>query len=502
MNVLLVEDDFHSRSLIAQFITQLGHQVTECIDGQEALEIYEQQDFPLILSDICMPHISGIELLQSIASSPTSAETCVVLFTGHGDMESAIAALRAGAYDYLLKPIRIDELAAVIKKVQEFQQLRRENKILSRRLDAEEKGADLETSQEIFRVREGLAGSVALSLGVFSQAMQAVIIEANGYHQNRNIPVLIEGETGTGKELLARLVHYGQSGRDLNLPFVAVNCAAFSDNLFESEFFGYEAGSFSGGLRNGKKGKLDLAQGGTLFLDEIGDLPLTLQAKLLRVIQEKEYYRVGGLKTQQVDIRLLCATNTDLAVKVQAGTFRQDLYYRLAVGHIFIPPLRERREEILPLTKMFLERFALEMKQEIPLLTEEAVNFLKEQLWPGNVRELRNLMEWLTVMQSGKVIDTRILANKCLGRSSALLPGMNRLCASAEEIIALRSGQQSQAEKNQFAQVSLAEQSEAMISAALQRNNGNKMAAAKELGISVRTLYYRLQRRRGKEHFC
>ena len=483
MDILLVEDDASSCSLIAQFLTQLGHRVVECGDGQTALAKYDESDFSMVLTDIQMPRMSGLDLLRAITAQKRLDPTCVVLFTGHGDMESAVAALRAGAYDYLLKPINIDELAAVIERVMEFQRLRRENRLLTQQFDAEVAAATMETNRELSQMRELLARSVGLdNVGIFSVAMRQIVDEIKLYHGNREIPVLIEGETGTGKELLARLVHYGVEHEALPAPFIDVNCAAFQASLFESELFGYESGSFTGGLRSGRKGKLDLAQGGTLFLDEVGDLPLDLQAKLLRVLQEKEYYRVGGLKKMTADVRLVCATNANLEEKIRAGLFRKDLYYRLAVGRIVIPPLRERREEVLPLARMFLEQFARKMNRRVKEISDGAARVLNRYDWPGNVRELRNLMEWVTVMFPGADLLPEQL-QKIVVLQPVLAAPHNPLTEALE-----------QPPRTEAAAIPLSSRTDEIIREALARNRGNKTAAARELGISVRTLYYRLEK--------
>jgi two-component system, NtrC family, response regulator AtoC len=259
------------------------------------------------------------------------------LFTGHGDMATAIEALRSGAYDYLLKPINVAELAVITDRIAEHQSLLRENRVLNTRFTDEVQAATEEARQEVSRLRQLVSHYIGIdNVGVFSETMRQIVQQAQKYHEDRLIPVLIEGETGTGKEIIARMIHFGGAAREA--PFVDVNCAALTASLFESELFGYEAGAFTGGLVKGQKGKLDVAQGGTLLLDEVGEIPLELQGKLLRVMQEKEFYRVGGLKKVKTDVRIICATNANLEKCVEEGTFRKDLFYRLKVGHIVIPP--------------------------------------------------------------------------------------------------------------------------------------------------------------------
>jgi transcriptional regulator with PAS, ATPase and Fis domain len=296
------------------------------------------------------------------------------------------------------------------------------------------------------------------------------------------MPILIEGETGTGKEIIARLIHYGEM-KDPT-PLIDVNCAALNGNLFESELFGYEPGAFTGGLAKGQKGKLDLAQGGTLLLDEVGEIPLDLQGKLLRVIQEKEFYRVGGLKKVSADVRIICATNADLGRKVDQGAFRKDLFYRLKVGHIVIPPLRRRREEILPLAEMFLLQFAAQKGRRFKAIDPAAAELLLAYEWPGNVRELRNTMEWVVFMND----DTAVRP----GHLDALdkgLPVVGKAGAAADRAL----------DPADFtlpvAGFDLENYVDLIVRRALERCRGNKTAAARYLGISRRSLYCRLGRK-------
>ncbi|MCR4399803.1 MAG: sigma-54 dependent transcriptional regulator, partial [Syntrophomonadaceae bacterium] len=295
MNILLVEDEVRSRQYVARFLTQLGHHVVEAGDGEEALRLVAEQEFHLVFTDNRMPRMSGLEFLRRLRQDLERPDMDVILVTAFGDMETAVEALRAGAYDYLLKPVNIEELVAVTERVAEHQALRREHRVLSRRFEDAVRAATEETVQELSRLKQAYYQVLGLGrIGVFSPAMAQVMEQARRLHADRSVPVLICGETGTGKEVVARSIHYGDGS--VTAPFVAVNCAALAPTVFESELFGYEGGAFTGGLPKGQKGKLDLAQGGTLFLDEISEIPVDLQAKLLRVIQEREFYRVGGLK--------------------------------------------------------------------------------------------------------------------------------------------------------------------------------------------------------------
>ena len=477
MYILLVDEDGNSRESIAKFLRRLGHEVTEAANGGEALGVYLAGDYPMVISDIKMPGMSGIELLQAISATPGGPETDVVLFTGHGDMDTAIQALRAGAYDYLLKPINVEELAVLTNRIAEHQSLRRENVRLTHRFDEEVRVATEETREELARARKLAAQVLGLgTVGFYSDIMQRLVAQARKFHADRSVPVLIEGETGTGKEVIARMIHFGDM--DDTAPFVDINCAALPPTLFESELFGYEAGAFTGGLTKGQKGKIDLATGGTLFLDEVGDLPLEAQSKLLRVIQEKEYYRVGGLKKIKADVRLICATNAGLERSVAAGNFRKDLYYRLKVGHIYIPPLRERKTDIIPLAELFLRAFARQKGKRFTAIGEAARRVLEGHSWPGNVRELRGLIECAVLLYNDSVLRPEHLEIAMEDRA----PGMAALAASAINETGLP--------EEGF---SLEEHIRQLVLTALEKHGGNKAATARYLGLSRRQFYGRFR---------
>lgn len=485
MNILLVDDDDGSRAGVAKFLLQMGHQVTECRDGQEALDQYAVGDFPMVLSDIKMPKLTGLELLRRIEIVPGS-KADVVLFTGHGDMETAIEALRSGAYDYLLKPINVSELAAITDRIAEHQSLLRENKVLTEQFSMEVRVATEDTRQELSRLKQRLRQTNGLdNIGIFSAEMRSIVAQAHKYHENRLIPVLIEGETGTGKEIISRILHYGDMSDELisQAPFIDVNCAAITASLFESELFGYDPGAFTGSLTKGQKGKLDIAQGGTLFLDEVGEIPLELQGKLLRVIQEKEFYRVGGLKKVKTDVRIICATNANLEQMVEQGTFRKDLYFRLKVGHFVIPPLRLRRDDIIPMAEMFLRQFAGNKLNNFQRISESAANMLRSYDWPGNVRELRNTLEWVAFMHDDVELKPEHLVNlRQTSESSSIQVSSEQV--SPGPFVLPESG------------FNLEEHFDEIVQQALQACHGNKTAAALRLGISRRSLYCRLDRKK------
>jgi len=483
VNILLVDDDANSRMSVGRFLRQLGHDVVEFNNARDALAAYTQSDYPMVLSDIKMPGMSGLELLKAIQSLPNGWLTDVVLYTGYGDMASSIEALREGAYDYLLKPVNAEELASITERIAEHQALRRDNKLLKEYFDEAVTAATQETQQELNRLRRLVAKSEGLgNIGIFSDEMKKIVELAAKYHADRALPVLIEGETGTGKEVIARLVHFGAGMKGDVGPFIDINCATFNPNLFESELFGYDPGAFTGGLGKGQKGKLDTATGGTIFLDELEELPLELQGKLLRVIQDKEFYRVGGLKKIKVDVRFICATNVNLAKKVEDGHFRKDLYFRLKVGHIVIPPLRQRSQDILPLAHMFLNDFARQKKKRFKNISDAVANMLAVHQWPGNVRELRNVIEWAVSMHDDTELRPHHLEILDI-ISKTQENGVNkndRLINLTEFVLP--------AEHLPFE-----DYCKSIIKKALAMHHGNKVKTAEYLGISRQSLYTMLK---------
>lgn len=470
MRIILVEDDRMSRQAISEFLTdQLGHQVTECESGSEALKVYKENPVHLVISDIRMPGINGIELTGYIKKLPQGHLTDIVLITGYGNMDSAIGALRAGAYEYLLKPIDVEELAVVIKRVEEHLSLIRENLEYKYYFDQKVDEATQDIKDKYNKIQNAYNKIVGIGrIGFFSQVMSRNRELAEKLHQDRSIPVLIEGETGTGKEIIARMIHYG--GGETTTPFVSINCTAISPNLFETELFGYEEGAFTGAKKRGSIGKFELAQGGTIFLDEIGDLPLDLQPKLLRVLEEKEFYRVGGLKKSKLDIRIICATNQDLIKKVEEGKFRRDLFYRLKVGHFIIPALRDRKEEIMPLAEMFLAQFVLEKKKKFKTFHEKAITMLKEYHWPGNIRELKSTIESIVLLYD----DTEVLPEYLFSLNSTHTQSISPTIPMIEKgKVALPENE-----------LNLKELEQEIVKATLKRFNGNKTQAARYLGLT------------------
>ena len=398
MNILIVDDDKSSGSAVADFVEeQLGHKIKLCHNGNDALSALKEDDYQLVISDMKMPGISGIDLLKKIKALPSGPSIEVIIMTGFADLDSSIDALRNKAFDYLLKPVNVEELAILIERVVENNELKKDN-ILDSNIDNQASVNKKESSQRINYYETTIRDITTVGkVGIFSESMRAVVKMAEQFHEDRSIPVLIEGETGTGKEVMARLVHFGQKS-ELLQPFISINCSAISPSLFESELFGYEIGAFTGARKDGKLGKLELAQGGTLFLDEIGEMPLDMQPKLLRVLQQKEMYRVGGNTAIKLDVRVIFATNRNLKQMVEEKTFRNDLYYRLNTGRLFIPPLRDRKKSILSFTQVFLDEYSKKRGRKFRFISKAAKTVLHEYEWPGNIRELKNTIERATLL--------------------------------------------------------------------------------------------------------
>ncbi|MFC1563508.1 sigma-54-dependent transcriptional regulator [candidate division KSB1 bacterium] len=481
MRILLVDDDQMIRKAATNFLEeQLGHKVTQCKNGNEALNSFIKEPFPMVLTDIKMPGIDGIELLKRLKIKSEGKNTDVVLLTGHGTLNTAIQALRNGAYDYLLKPVDVEELAAVVERIAEHQSLLKENYELTKHFDEKLNEATIHTQEKLEQLQTAYAEVVGIGkIGVYSEKMHNVVGLAEKFHEDRSIPVLIEGETGTGKEIIARMIHYGKG--DVTTPFITINCSAIAPNLFESELFGYEGGAFSGAKNTGMIGKFELAQGGTLFLDEIGDLPMELQPKLLRAIQEREIYRLGGVKKIALDIRIICATNRDLQSLTKKEEFRDDLYYRLNTGKIHIPPLREIPESILPLAELFLEKHSQKKNSRLKLIHKDAAAILENHTWSGNVRELENAVERVVLLHDNVEI----------------LPDYLKFLSSDDKDIYISNT----AETNKISidlppdNLIFSRLEAEVIKKVLFKFNGNKTQAAAYLGISRNTLRSKLNDR-------
>lgn len=487
MRILLVDDESEGRSYLARFLRLHGHTVTECTSGEEALQVYEEGTFEMVLSDIRMGGMTGIDLVAAIRARQQEPQADLVLYTGHVDVSLAIAALRAGAFDYLTKPINVQELHAVLQRVAEHQALLQENRMLTQHFDEKVREATADVRRQLEQLKELVADRAGIKkFCAYSPAMRRVVEQARRYHTDRSLPVLIQGETGVGKEVIANIIHFG----DLEVagPFVDINCTAITPTLFESELFGYEAGAFTGGVAKGMKGKLDAAAGGTLFLDEIAEIPVEMQAKLLRVLEEKSFYRVGGLKKIQTDVRIIAATNLDIEKRIAEGLFRKDLYYRLNVGRLVIPPLRERTEDILPMALMYLQDFSRARGRRFERISEGAARILLNYAWPGNCRELRNLMEWVSFMFDDDELRPEHLRHIAEEVQTAPAPETPR--EHAPEVPRDPEPHRSVAPDD----FNLENHTDQLVVAALREYGGNKTQAARALGISLRTLYNRLER--------
>ena len=485
MRILIVDDNAHSLQSLAVVLADLGYEPVKARNAEEALQFARQAPFPMIITDIRMPGMSGLELLATLKENPATRQTDVVIITGHGDMDTAIASLRKGAYDYLNKPINARELAAVVDRCAEHQSLLHENQDWRHQFEARVDEATREVRSNLDEVRNKLRGATGVGrIIATSQAMRQLVEETRLYRNDPSVPVLLEGETGTGKEVLALLIHYGDQGSDQ--PFVAINCAAIPLELFESELFGHEPGAYTGSSRKGARGKLELAGTGTLFLDEIAEMPLSLQPKLLRVLEDRTFYRVGGVKKRHFEARVVCAANLDLLAMVEAGRFRRDLYHRLKVGHMRIPPLRERHSDIRPLSELFLKREAHKKKKQFKGLSPDALALLQAHSWPGNVRELENTIERAVLTSDGDLLLPAHLAFLFSGfQDPVALPdgGNEAFLADPAGLVLPENG------------LDLEALTDVLIRRTLDKFSGNKTRAAQYLGISR----YALHRRLGRE---
>jgi DNA-binding NtrC family response regulator len=392
--ILIVDDEPFNLDLLEQELTDRGYSIERAGNGAEALKKFESFHPDLILLDYQMPDMNGIDVLKELRSR--GHETPIVLVTAYGSIERAVQAMREGAYDFIPKPFEPDHMALVVEKALEREKLRREVEILS----------------------EEVSERHHLVLGKSAKMNQAV--DAAKKAAGSKATVLLLGESGTGKELLARAIHNWSERSDK--PFVAINCVGLSRELLESDLFGHEKGAFTGAHQL-KKGKMELADGGTVFLDEVGDITAELQTKLLRFLQEREFERVGGTTPIPVDVRIIAATNRDLDSDVKAGRFREDLYYRLNVVPVILPPLRERKEDIPELANFFLQRFSKETKKNFTAITEEALEKLLAYRWPGNVRELANVIERSVVLSQGPKLAPSDLPPPIAGGTQAAPPG-------------------------------------------------------------------------------
>ncbi|MDE3035760.1 MAG: sigma-54-dependent Fis family transcriptional regulator [Nitrospirota bacterium] len=448
--ILVAEDDAAARELLVEALKKEGYDVEAVVGGKEAIERGRQRQFDLVLTDIRMGDVSGFEVLQAFQAS--SPDTPIVLLTAFGSMEGAIEAMKQGAYDYLAKPFRREDVKLVVRRSLDHRRLIRENAKFREELRDRDS-------------RSPLVGSSPPMLEVYKLVAKVAAGKST---------VLIEGESGTGKELVARAIHSNSARRDG--PFVPVNCAALPESLLESELFGHERGAFTGAV-SAKPGLFEMANGGTLFLDEIGDISPALQVKLLRVLQEQEVRRVGGTAVVRLDCRLVGATNQDLATLVKEGRFREDLFYRLNVVRIPLPPLRQRREDIPMLAHHFLQQCAGGQPHPIRGFLPETMACLQQYAWPGNVRELENVIERVVSLSRGPLV------------LPSDLPEAIRQAHSGST-----AGTGGHAPGESGAWLTLEEMEKQYLQRVLQETRGNKVQAAKILGIDRRTLYRMAER--------
>ncbi|PLY01056.1 MAG: two-component system response regulator [Desulfuromonas sp.] len=463
--ILVADDEESIRWVLSKTLNKKGFQVDLAESGDEAQKLFKQNDYDLAILDIKMPGVTGLELLRRFRES--RPDTMVVIMTAESSMENAVEAMKSGAYDYITKPFDLNAIDAVVLKAQ--------------------KASDV--SEEVHRLKSELQGQYQLDRSIIgnSQDMQNVY-KIVGKTAPSDITVLITGESGTGKELVARAIHYNSPR--LGKPFIALNCAAIPRELLESELFGHEKGAFTD-AKERRAGKFEQAHGGTLFLDEIGDMPLELQAKLLRVLQEKEITRTGGNSTLSVDVRIIAATNQDLEEKVRSKAFREDLYYRLNVVPIPLPPLRDRKDDIPLLIDFFIGHANEELDTDISGCTEEALNLLVSYDWPGNIRQLENAIRRAVLLSSDSALtpeDFPDMTGDVSGRESD---------SSLENLIAgkLHSSlaQMDVNELDDLYEMVLYQMERPLIRIILEKTRGNQVRTAEILGINRNTLRKKIQ---------
>ena len=447
--ILIVDDELNMRLVLQAMLKKEGYAVTTASNGMEALKILKADQMDIVVTDLKMPKLDGMGLLGEIIRDYPSIP--VIIITAHGTIATAVDALKKGAFDYITKPFEQDELKQVIQKA-----------VKTRRLDEDEA---LLNPDDIDRY--GIIGSSDRITEIFETIKRVAPTTTT---------ILITGETGTGKELIARAIHRNSPRK--NNPFIKINCAAIPESLMESELFGYEKGAFTGAATK-KQGRFELAHKGTLFLDEVGELPKDMQVKLLQVIQEQEFERVGGLQTIKVDVRLITATNRNLFEDVKDGRFREDLYYRLNVIPAHLPPLRERKEDIPVLIGFFIEKFNKKLDRSVKYIDEKVTNLLIQYAWPGNIRELENLVERMILMARG---DTIVFAD---------LPSELKTAIESDStgLSGIRQKPFKDIMKNHMEDIE-----KQMIISVLEECGNNVTRAAKQLGLSRKGLQLKMMK--------
>lgn len=446
--ILIVDDDTSHRIMLKTLLSGWGYEITEADDGSVAISKVKERYFDLILMDIRMIKVSGIEALEQIKSINPAIP--VLIMTAYSSIETAVEALKKGAYDYLTKPLDFEKLKLTIERATENMLLRAENQLLKMSLE------------DRFDKENIIARSPSM----------VKLLETVAHVAQSDASVLITGESGTGKELIAGATHYNSPRRDA--PFIKINCAAITETLLESELFGHEKGAFTGAQRR-KEGKFVLANGGSIFLDEVSETPLSMQVKLLRVIQEREITRVGGEDILKVDVRIIAATNRDLKELILKGEFREDLYYRLNVVDLFIPPLRERKEDIPLIAQRFLQVFSDKNGKKLKGFTPKAMAKLINHDWPGNVRELINAIERGVVLSQSEFLDMDDFL------TTAVVSEKEPVLAPSSEALVIDDT------------LTLEKAEKTIILKILESVNGNKSEAARRLGITRKTLHKKLK---------
>ena len=446
--ILIVDDDKLLQASLDDILSE-SYDTLIAGSGEEALRLLKSRSVDLVMLDIRLPGINGIETLRRMKEM--GGETVVIMMTAYEDVKSVISSMKMGAFDYLVKPLDIEELEIIIEKALENLKLKREVEELRRQFVKEYNLDNIVAQSNSMRLALRLADTIARS---------------------HDTTVLIEGETGTGKEVIARFIHHRSSR--FNKPFVNINCGAITKELVESELFGYEKGSFTGGLQEGKRGKFETADGGSILLDEISELLPATQVKLLTFLEEKAFYPVGGSEKRHVDVRIIAATNKSLEEGIREGTFREDLFYRLNVARITIPPLRERQADILPLALFFMDKFNEKFRKQFRTISEEARRLLLEHPWTGNVREIRNVIERVVLMETGDEIEP--------GHLAFMKKSFGDAATAARAIKLPATG------------LNLDELTKDLIVQALERTGGHRGRAAKLLGISRPTMIYRIEK--------
>ncbi len=456
--ILVIDDERDMRELLEIMLTKEGYEVSTASSGGLALAAVREQSFDLVITDLRMPGLSGIDFLKAVKE--IDPDIIVIMITAYASVDTALNAMKAGAYDYFTKPFNLDEIKLNIRNALRSGNLAKENRMLKKELKA----------------RAGFSNLIGSSAAM--QKVYGLIMSVASTRTN----VLISGESGTGKELVARAIHDESDRKEA--PFVAINCGAIPENLLESELFGHVKGAFTGAVSN-KPGLAEEADGGTLFLDEITELPLLLQVKLLRFIQERNIRRVGGNTDLTVDVRIIAATNRDLADEVRAGRFREDLYYRLNVIEIGMPPLRERREDIPALARHFAEGCSDSLGKDVREITEGAMRILVDYGYTGNVRELENIIERAVTLEEGHAITPESLPANILSGSAGASPAGARASGVPSKGVPAEGMDLDR---------TVEEYEKAMLVDALRKSNGVKKKAAEMLGLSFRSMRYKLSK--------